>query len=398
MGYTMTNHSSHKKGSAKHNDRTYEGADREKAQGNIYRQLNEGMSFEENERLEYERRFRPFLDAYNEKQIAQRHPERCKTMDDLYESKRTGPEEIIHEVGNASASIEPELLRKAYNEYLAWHRAEWPGVIILDSALHLDEKTPHFHTRQVWTYTDEKDGLLKIGQDKCLQQKGVALPDETKERGQHNNRKQVYTAMCRENLIEIYKGLGIEIEQAESRTKHEQNLDKDEFIDMKYRRYGEAVKEQEATIEQNKASIKRQEAQIDRLEGRTTELRQEALEKAGKGLFGRPKKAVKVPAEEYAHLIKRASLNEDLKEQEQRNQEQERRNRDEARRLESRHEELDRLFEEQKRGATAEEKRLRAFLQEIKFSDGKSVLDVFREKEEARKQELRERQSHHIHR
>ena len=45
MGYTMTNHSSHKKGSAKHNDRTYEGADREKPQGNIYRQLNEGMSF-----------------------------------------------------------------------------------------------------------------------------------------------------------------------------------------------------------------------------------------------------------------------------------------------------------------------------------------------------------------
>lgn len=204
----------------KHNDRQFdishaEHIDPERVKNNRYWNWtgNPKMSFEDAEAAFYEKQIRKHLDAQNARYKAQRHAERAKTMDEYRKSPQTCPEEVILMIGKAGDTIPADMMARIIQEQINWEQKTFPGVKVLNVALHMDEQgAPHIHERRVWVYTD-KDGNLAISQNKSLEQMGVKLPNPNKPRGRFNNRKQIFSRMCREHLLQICREHGLEIEE-----------------------------------------------------------------------------------------------------------------------------------------------------------------------------------------
>ena len=88
-------------------------------------------------------------------------------------------------------------------------------VHILNWALHLDEGTPHIQERHVFDCKNQY-GELCPQQEKALEELGIPLPDPSKPKGRHNNRKQTFDAMCREMLFEICERYGLQLDREQS--------------------------------------------------------------------------------------------------------------------------------------------------------------------------------------
>lgn len=203
----------------KHNDRSFnishaEHIDPERVKLNRYwNWTGKEMTFEDAERTFYEKHIRQHLDAQNARYRAQRHAERVKSMDEYRRSPQTCPEEVILQIGKLGDTIPADMMARIIQEQINWEQQQFPGVKVLDVALHMDEQgAPHIHERRAWIYTD-KDGNLAISQNRSLEQMGVELPNPDKPRSRFNNRKQVFSRMCREHLLQICREHGLEIEE-----------------------------------------------------------------------------------------------------------------------------------------------------------------------------------------
>lgn len=203
----------------KHNDRQFdishaEHIDPERVQNNRYwNWTGKEITFETAEQIFYEKYIRKHLDAQNARYRAQRHAERAKTMDEYRKSPQTCPEEVILQIGKLGDTIPADMMARIIQEQINWEQEKFPGVKVLDVALHMDEQgAPHIHERRAWVYTD-KDGNFAISQNKSLEQMGIELPNPDKPRGRFNNRKQVFSRMCREHLLQICREHGLEIEE-----------------------------------------------------------------------------------------------------------------------------------------------------------------------------------------
>ena len=203
----------------KHNDRSFnishaEHIDPERVKLNRYwNWTGKEMTFEDAERTFYEKHIRQHLDAQNSRYRAQRHAERVKSMDEYRRSPQTCPEEVILQIGKLGDTIPADMMARIIQEQINWEQQQFPGVKVLDVALHMDEQgAPHIHERRAWIYTD-KDGNLAISQNRSLEQMGVELPNPDKPRSRFNNRKQVFSRMCREHLLQICREHGLEIEE-----------------------------------------------------------------------------------------------------------------------------------------------------------------------------------------
>lgn len=203
----------------KHNDRNFniknaEHIDPERVKNNRYwNWTGKEMTFEDAERTFYEKHIRHHLDAQNARYRAQRHAERVKSMDEYRRSPQTCPEEVILQIGKLGDTIPADMMARIIQEQINWEQQQFPGVKVLDVALHMDEQgAPHIHERRAWIYTD-KDGNLAISQNRSLEQMGVELPNPDKPRSRFNNRKQVFSRMCREHLLQICREHGLEIEE-----------------------------------------------------------------------------------------------------------------------------------------------------------------------------------------
>ena len=203
----------------KHNDRQFdirnaEHIDPERVKDNRYwNWTGKKITFDAAEQIFYEKHIRKHLDAQNARYKAQRHAERAKTMDEYRRSPQTCPEEVILQIGKMGDTIPADMMARIIQEQINWEQKQFPGVKVLDVALHMDEQgAPHIHERRAWVYTD-KDGNLAISQNKALEQMGVELPNPDKPRGRFNNRKQVFSRMCREHLLQVCKEHGLEIEE-----------------------------------------------------------------------------------------------------------------------------------------------------------------------------------------
>lgn len=167
------------------------------------------------ERDYYRRRYGAAQDAKNARYRAQRHPERCKTTDDLYTGRLTRPEEQILQIGSKDEQVDPEVFRACVQDYIkelnAWNRAHGKHMQILSVSVHFDETTPHAHIRRVWEY-DSKDGRT-LGQDKALEAAGVPLPDPGKAKGRHNNRKMTFDREMRDKWLDICEAHGLQIDR-----------------------------------------------------------------------------------------------------------------------------------------------------------------------------------------
>ena len=203
----------------KHNDRSFnvshaEHIDPERVKLNRYwNWTGKEITFEDAERAFYEKYIRQHLDAQNARYRAQRHAERAKTMDEYRRSPQTCPEEVILMIGKAGDTIPADMMARIIQEQINWEQKQFPGVKVLDVALHMDEQgAPHIHERRAWVYTD-KDGNFAISQNKALEQMGVELPNPNKPRSRFNNRKMSFSRMCREHLLQICREHGLEIEE-----------------------------------------------------------------------------------------------------------------------------------------------------------------------------------------
>jgi len=201
----------------RHNDRNFdishaEHIDPERMPGNIYWNWTgkNDISFEDAERLFYEQHCRTHLDAKNARYIAQRHPERVRTMDEYRSNPRTCPEETLLMIGNRAEYIPPQTLRAICNDLKNWEENAVSGLTVLDMALHVDEQgAPHIHMRRAWIYRDENDVEL-ISQGQALEGAKIPLPHPDQPKGRHNNRKQTFSQMERQALYEICRGYGLE--------------------------------------------------------------------------------------------------------------------------------------------------------------------------------------------
>lgn len=201
----------------KHNDRNFniknaEHIDPERTGGNIYWNWTgeSDISFEDAEKLFYEQHCRTHLDAKNARYVAQRHPERVRTMDEYRSNPRTCPEETLLMIGNKNEYIPPQTLRAICNDLKNWEEKSIPGLTVLNLALHVDEQgAPHIHMRRAWIYRDE-NGIESISQGKALEGAGIPLPHPDKPQGRNNNRKQSFSQMERQALYEICRGYGLE--------------------------------------------------------------------------------------------------------------------------------------------------------------------------------------------
>lgn len=204
----------------RHNDRNFnishaEHIDPERVKNNRYWNWtgNPETTFEAAEAAFYEKHIRQHLDAQNARYRAQRHAERAKSMDEYRRSPQTCPEEVILQIGKLGDTIPADMMARIIQEQINWEQQTFPGVRVLDVALHMDEQgAPHIHERRAWVYTD-KDGNTAISQNKSLEQMGVELPNPDRPRGRFNNRKQMFSKRCREHLLQICREHGLEIEE-----------------------------------------------------------------------------------------------------------------------------------------------------------------------------------------
>lgn len=228
-----------------HNDRNFnlekaEHIDKTKISENVTWNWIDGKTFREGEVLFYRENFKELIKDINERAEKSRHLERKTSPAKLLESKKTMPEEVIYQIGSKNEPVEHTVddLRAVHREFLEWHEEKFgKHVKLLNSALHMDEKVPHFQDRMVWTYTDK--GVVKIGQEKALEQLGYDLPDPSRNRGRYNNRKMVYTAECRAKWLDLCEQHNIQVEKNpdKTRVKDEHNLQKNDAIIMQQQKY-----------------------------------------------------------------------------------------------------------------------------------------------------------------
>ncbi len=143
----------------RHNDRRFDlgnsgHIDTERAARNIYWDCYRGYTtagdrenadipdfcFERIEQIYYTDNYMECINAQNERNIKNRHPERNRTTGDLLKSNKTCPEESIYQIGTLGESVPPQtLVLIAAEFYGEFEKRYGSHVHILDWALHLDE-------------------------------------------------------------------------------------------------------------------------------------------------------------------------------------------------------------------------------------------------------------------
>ena len=242
----------------KHNDRNFniknaEHIDPERTGGNIYWNWTgeSDISFEDAEKLFYEQHCSTHLDAKNARYVAQRHPERVRTMDEYRSNPRTCPEETILMIGNKDEYIPPQTLRAICEKLKDWEETSIPGLTVLNLALHVDEQgAPHIHMRRAWIYRDE-NGTESISQGKTLEKAGIPLPHPDKPQGRNNNRKQIFSKQERQALYEICRGYGLEnLLEMQPREKSKSGRELEDYKAGKAEERAQAAEMRERAAEQ----------------------------------------------------------------------------------------------------------------------------------------------------
>lgn len=175
-----------------------------------------------------------------------RHNDRNRTVEDLLKNNKTCPEESIYQIGTMEESVPAGTLALIVSEfYEEFERRFGSHIHILDWALHLDEGTPHIHERHVFDCKN-RYGELCPQQEKALEELGFELPDPSKPKGKHNNRKQTFDAVCRTLLFDISRKHGVHLEQ-EPFYGGRAYLEKQDYILMKQK---EQLAAQEQKLEE----------------------------------------------------------------------------------------------------------------------------------------------------
>ena len=227
------------------------------------------MTFEEVESQFYRIVYHESVEAQNERNIRNRHPERNRTTEDLLKDRRTCPEETILQIGNISGTVPAETLTEIVATFFSELTSRYGEHFhILDWALHLDETTPHIQERHVFDCEDSY-GHRFPQQEKALEMMGIELPDPSKPKSKFNNRKMTFDKICRDLLFEICENHDLYM-QREVTSGGREYLEKQQYI---LQARAEELAKAEAALEA--AALK-----LEDVEAISTEVSEAAYEKA----------------------------------------------------------------------------------------------------------------------
>lgn len=264
--------------SSKHNDRNYseelkpDNVIAEKSKDNSYHFCwfeNEPQdkikTFEDHEKWVYKNFLGQFFEEQNERNRKARHLERVKTLEQFRKMARYCPEEVLWYIGKKGESATAQQLENLAKKQIAWEEKKYPGLKYLDWAVHVDELgAPHVQARRIWTY--DKNGVVAVGQNKALEQMGVALPHPNEPISESNNRKITYTAESRDTWIAYAEGIyNFEIERTPKKnnghTLSEWQAEQD--IDKIYKTLSDAQNDLSERAEEQNRQITLTNSQID---------------------------------------------------------------------------------------------------------------------------------------
>ncbi len=163
----------------------------------------------------YRRLFQKRIDAMNERYIAQRHKEKCKTLEQYYRSPQSCPDECLIYIGDKENNPGSNVLKAASSELIRRLQAKYAKHFIpLSIAAHLDERgAPHLHFRYVFASFSDKNGP-KVSITKGMKEAGIALPNTGKSEHKYNNRQMQFFEEIRSTFMDICEqDFGLEIER-----------------------------------------------------------------------------------------------------------------------------------------------------------------------------------------
>ena len=285
----------------------------------------------------YEELYGPGQEAKNARYIADGHPERCKSVADIYASRRTAPLETIIQLGSQDTDIDPqerkEKLMAATAELIVGLQKRWgDNLHLLDLAIHLDEGVPHCHLRMTFSALD-KFGQRVPNQAQAFEAMGIQRPDPTAKEGKYNCPLITFSELIRQEFYDLCEKRGIVIDR-EVKNPSQKHLS---VLEYKCKRMEEVVDilttqkqeleavatEQAQMIVLAKAEIEQVRTEMDTLRDRNSITRtiQESLERPDikieaeflpekKNITGKvvePEK-VKLTRADYEWLRERASI------------------------------------------------------------------------------------------
>ena len=165
----------------------------------------------------YEELYGTGQEAKNARYIADGHPERCKSVADIYASRRTAPLETIIQLGSRDTDIDPqerkEKLMAATAELIDGLQKRWgDNLHLLDLAIHLDEGVAHCHLRMTFSALD-KFGQRVPNQAQAFEAMGIQRPDPTAKEGKYNCPLITFSELIRQEFYDLCEKRGIIIDR-----------------------------------------------------------------------------------------------------------------------------------------------------------------------------------------
>ena len=165
----------------------------------------------------YEELYGTGQEAKNARYIADGHPERCKSVADIYASRRTAPLETIIQLGSRDTDIDSqerkEKLMAATAELIDGLQKRWgDNLHLLDLAIHLDEGVAHCHLRMTFSALD-KFGQRVPNQSQAFEAMGIQRPDPTAKEGKYNCPLITFSEIIRTQFYDLCEKRGIVIDR-----------------------------------------------------------------------------------------------------------------------------------------------------------------------------------------
>ena len=229
----------------------------------------------------YEELYGAGQEAKNARYIQDGHPERCKTVADIYESRRTAPLETILQVGNRDTDIDPkaqkELLMGATVELIDRLQKRWgDNLHITCCSWHNDEAVCHCHLRMTFSHLD-RYGFRVPNQSQAFEAMGIQRPDPTAKEGKYNCPLITFSEIIRQEFYDLCEKRGIIIDR-EVKNPSQKHLS---VLEYKCQQLEAEAAKQAQAIEAAQAEIEEVRAERDTLRDQNSVSRtiQQSLER-----------------------------------------------------------------------------------------------------------------------
>lgn len=171
------------------------------------------------EQSQYEILFSDGQKAKNDRYTKDGHPERCKTVKEVYRHPKTCPMETIFQLGNRETEMSPEarkqiMIASTFELIEQLRQKHGENIRFLDLSIHNDESvgSEHAHVRYVLSATD-KFGFTVPNQSQAFKEMGIERPDLTKKEGKYNNPLITFSEMLRNTFYDLCEQKGVTIDR-----------------------------------------------------------------------------------------------------------------------------------------------------------------------------------------